>query len=69
MDVDRFKYKTWLINELIDYPYVGINEAHRLATRFIDTPGFIDSFNRWQELRHDVFLCANPVEQVKFPDV
>jgi hypothetical protein len=69
MDAERFKYKTWLINELIDYPYVGVDEAHRLVTDFMKTPKFIESFGRWQALRHDVLLCATPAEQVNFPDV
>ena len=68
MQIDCAAYKVWLVNELTNHTH-AISEAHALATEFMKTPRYQESYERWEKLMLDIMLALNPVEEIKFPMV
>lgn len=62
-------YKHWLIEQITKDNFYSVVEAYDYASKFMETPRYLQSLERWRELQLDVVLASNPPEQIKFPNV
>ena len=62
-------YKHWLVEQIARDNFYTVVEAYDFATKFMETPRYLQSLERWKELKLDVVLACNPPEQIKFPNV
>ena len=56
---DKFDYKMWLIEQIIQLSDSTIVEANNRASAWMDSSNFDESYSRWRGLKRDVIAISN----------